>query len=188
MAQIIERRIAALHRYVEEHPSADDRPDAAWNLILIRIWPRKVYDLRSLWGDFGAQVMEELDRFVRDYPHSPYAGMAALYRGFVAFGTRSEDGTPDRPWRTGDVLALDRSLAETASKYAGSTPGGLALAWRLIVADRSSVDELRPEVPAIKAKIDEGYGGDSEVQRLMSSRRARALAPDAGAPDPGGSR
>src|SRR5262249_15716763 len=131
LAEIAARRISALHRYLANHPSAGDRPEAARNLIVIRIWPRNVYNLHYSWGEFGAQVLNELDQFVRDYPNSPHAGMAALYRGFVAFGLRSENGSPDRPWGKNDILALDRALAETASNYAGSTPGGLALAWRL---------------------------------------------------------
>ena len=164
---IREQRIAALHRYLAEHPKAGDRADAAWDAVGTRASTLYIYYLYRRWGEFGTQVLDEIDHFLREFPGSPHCGQASLDRAFVAFGVRPEGGTADHPWRDEDMLTLDRSLSEISRKFAGTTAGGLALAWRLMLADDPAIHAGAPEMSAMKAQLDEQYGHDREVLKIL---------------------
>jgi thiol-disulfide isomerase/thioredoxin len=138
------------------------------------MWPGYIYRLNLRWGDCGTQIVEGIDQFINEYPSSPHCGQASLDRAFLAFGVRPDGGTEDHPWRDEDILALDRSLAETSKRYAGTTPGGLALAWRLILAADSSSSAGVPDMRAILAQIDAQYAHNSEVQNFMWPYRGAA--------------
>jgi thiol-disulfide isomerase/thioredoxin len=167
MLALEEQRVLAIHRYLADHSKAHDRADAAWNAIEARIWPRYVQRLSDRWGEFGAQIIEEIDQFLRGYPESPHCAQAAIDRAFITFGVRPEGGTKDRPWRNADILALDLSLADLAREHAGTTLGGLALAWRLILAANSATTAGIPEIRTMKEQLDKQYGQDREVQAAM---------------------
>ena len=171
MLAIERQRVLALRRYLAEHPKASDRADAAWNAIEAQIWPRYVQRLSDRWGEFGKQVLEEIHQFLREYPESPHCAQAAIDRAFITFGVRPDGGTNGRPWRDEDILALDQSLADLAREHAGTTKGGLALAWRLVLATDSSTTVSIPELRAMKLQLDRQYGQDRDVEAVMWNYR-----------------
>jgi hypothetical protein len=161
------QRIAALHRYLAEHPQARDRVDARWDLIQTRLHPSYTSDCHDRMGEYGTQVLEEIDGFLRDFPADAHAGDASLRRALVVFATRPEGGTRERPWRDEDLIAFDRDLSVVATRFAGTTSGGFALALRLMVAGSLSPDRVTSAMRSMKADLDGTYKHNREVQSYL---------------------
>jgi thiol-disulfide isomerase/thioredoxin len=163
----LDERLAALRRYLAEHPDAADREAAAWDAVETLIEHRYPYGLPDRWGDHGRQTLAEIDRFLEQYPASPHRGEARILRAFSAFGIRPEGGTPEAPWRDEDVAKLDAALAAVAEEHARTTAGGLATARRLIVADKIATGEVTPQLRELRAVLAELYETDAAVAEVL---------------------
>lgn len=170
-----DERIGAVHRYLQEHPVAKDSGDAAWDAASHRITILYPFYLRPAWGAAGQQVVRDLDSFILNYPGSLHRGEALTYRAFAVFHIRDEGESQDRPWTPGDLRKLDESLGEVAQTFAGTTPGGLALAWRLVVADISSVETITPAMYAMRAELEQRYSTDRAVQDMLATEGRAAI-------------
>ncbi len=175
-----DERYAAGRRYVDDHPSAKDRQDAAWDAVSHRPWLIYAhylypYYLGLRWGDAGLQVLEEMDAFVAANPTSPHRAEALTYRAFASFHVRPEGGSQDVPWSDEDLQALESSLGQIARQFSGTTPGGLALAWRLIIADKLSVDAVKPDMRAMRTELETTYAKNKEVGEALASQGRAAL-------------
>lgn len=170
-----DERIAAVRRYVQEHPGAKDADDAAWDAVSHRVALLFPYFLKPLWGAAGQQVIAELDAFVTDYPTSAHRGEALIYRAFAVFHVRAAGGSDNQPWTDDDLRALDASLGVVAQTYAGTTEGGMALAWRLVIADIESVDLITPEMRLMREELARSYAGDRSVQQMLATEGRAAI-------------
>ena len=72
------------------------------------------------------------------------------------------------------MLTLDSSLEETSRKYAGSTAGGLALAWRLILAGDSPSHAGVADMRAMKAQLDDQTSSTAPIWRASDGLRRRS--------------
>jgi peroxiredoxin len=164
-----DEREAALHKYIDEHPDAKDREDAAWDAASRRSIFQFPFALKTNWGDAGTQGVEQLDAFLAGYPSTRHRAEALTLRAFAVFHIREKSAPNDRPYRTEDLKTLSASLGEVARQFYGSTAGGTALAWRLIVADVAATGGVTPEMREMRGQLETVYARDRDVQRLLDT-------------------
>jgi thiol-disulfide isomerase/thioredoxin len=166
--RLADERAAANRRYVSERPSASDRDDAAWDAISSRIELWIPYWLPERWGEAGGQFLEDLDAFLATYPSSDHRGEALVLRAFTVFHVRPEGGTATRPWRETDLDALVASLAEVGQRVHGTTSGGTALAWALILSNDAEPEAVTPAMIEMRRQLTTTYARDRDVQELLA--------------------
>jgi thiol-disulfide isomerase/thioredoxin len=171
---LADERFAAARRYINDHPVAKDVEAAAWDAVSHRALLTYAYYLPLRWGDAGRQIVEELDTFGVACPTSPHRAEALTYRAFAVFHVRAEGGTKASPWTDEDLGTLESSLGEIARQFSGTTPGGLALAWQLIVADMVSSSSATPEMRAIRTELGTTYAKDRDVAAALAYYGRRA--------------
>lgn len=172
--KLVDDRVAAVRRYLDEHPAAKDREPAAWDAVSAHANLGYAYAIRWRWGARGQQLIEEIDAFLKDHPGSPHRADALIYRAFAVVNVRPEGGTEERPWTDDDLAALTASLGEIARTFAGTTGGGTALAWQLVYTDLASPGEVTPEMRAMRADLDTTYANDPKVREVLT-RAGRAV-------------